>query len=1035
MESWTPIAHPPLRIDYLIKLYTDTETCTGFNINVNDARFGRFGPNAYEDLPASLTLAYTPNVGPHGCLRVVTATEFEELQESGLDELYDALEYFPTIMPVPANDEPMPDDDEPVPDDDEPMSDNDEPVPANDAVVEEPVPANDAVVDEPLAVVIDVNPASWVERFRRHRFPLIGDTQAPVVDVILVVNDAPGHDGRVFLHIHAQNRAHLSFTHFMEIVWPPTGQYIWSQVQVQHDNPAPNQYVVFQAHTEDWHALFIIDRAQFRHQNATDDYVHRYVSTWMDVFIARNREQFDNQIRMVNIINAMRAVAADNIPAARAIIERNYPAVPDDDVDNALEFVDVPRQYFVSNREWIKELLNEEHTEDRFGSRCTICLDDFQDKQRLTVGRCGHRLHKDCYARMVGRMDMECPACRGSILRTMSEDFIAPSDPVAAPLSESGAGSSSDVPILRPRGGGLTVDLTSTDVVEIESILEKVVFDEKKYKRDVIKNGNSVFLGAVRATVSTMTYENVEVIQTLNGIMKKYADTVGVPHWTSICININTTADWHTDRGNAGDSVVMVFGNFERGGNLVVLDGQTPQTLSVHNKLLVFDGKKPHMSEPFFGSEPLVWRASVIFYTTSMHKGIKEGSRQFLEECGFVLPSGDVSATSKQKDIFTVVVHFDGSDYKFTRILPYRVSDVKIQMYMRVFKSRGVDAKRAMKDIMLTKWGCGVDNDMWFMEEVCLLRCTLLDDSVVESGPVDTESSDEQEDPVELLEHFEEFNIGEVDEPDFEVTIDFVDVKLIVGVKKTMTISECKEIIKNEAGVDANSYYLRHFDGKMRRTLENKYTLEDYGFDKDVKFEFVAKLGGGGKRARPAAAGGDDSVRGDKESKMKPLRQEVVSSMFMTQASQNLTVQAVRTHVMEMERLFQNQPDQVFQRMFANMTEQQMLKLQEKYMACGNNINQRQGVIAKAIFEQLVARIDSDREELDTMMKVLTATSTLSMLLQFCADSGIMNWEAFVKLMNETATNKSRVVGAQAGAAAAAAAAPVAAAASVERVD
>ena len=47
----------------------------------------------------------------------------------------------------------------------------------------------------------------------------------------------------------------------------------------------------------------------------------------------------------------------------------------------------------MSNQDWAKELMNEEHTEDRFGSRCTICLDDFQDEQRLTIGPCGHRLH------------------------------------------------------------------------------------------------------------------------------------------------------------------------------------------------------------------------------------------------------------------------------------------------------------------------------------------------------------------------------------------------------------------------------------------------------------------------------------------------------------------------------------------------------------------------------------------------------------------------------------------------------------------
>ena len=66
-------------------------------------------------------------------------------------------------------------------------------------------------------------------------------------------------------------------------------------------------------------------------------------------------------------------------------------------------------------------------------------------------------------------------------------------------------GTAAQVPILRPRGGGLGVDFDSADACEIEEILEKVVFDEKKYKREVIKNGSSVYLGTVRAEVSTAT--------------------------------------------------------------------------------------------------------------------------------------------------------------------------------------------------------------------------------------------------------------------------------------------------------------------------------------------------------------------------------------------------------------------------------------------------------------------------------------------------------------------------------------------------
>ena len=155
-----------------------------------------------------------------------------------------------------------------------------------------------------------------------------------------------------------------------------------------------------------------------------------------------------------------------------------------------------------------------------------------------------------------------------------------------------------------------------------------------------------MYLGAVRAEVATATYDNFEVTQTLNRIRRKYSDAVGLSCWTSIVVNLNTVADWHVDKGNIGESAIIVVGNFNRGGNLVTTDGQKLQSVNVRNRVLVFDGKKEHMSEAFFGNEPVVWRASIVFYTARMYKGIKADKRSFLKECGFKFPTSAVVAMS-----------------------------------------------------------------------------------------------------------------------------------------------------------------------------------------------------------------------------------------------------------------------------------------------------------------------------------------------------------------------------------------------------
>ena len=218
---------------------------------------------------------------------------------------------------------------------------------------------------------------------------------------------------------------------------------------------------------------------------------------------------------------------------------------------------------------------------------------------------------------------------------------------------------------------------------------------------------------------------------------------------------------------------------------------------------------------------------------------------------------------------------------------------------------------------------------------------------------------------------------------------------------------------------------MRHFNGKSFRNLDDHYTFEDYGFKEDVTFEQVPKLGGTAKRAAPRAApAGEGGDREEKDIRIRALRQEILTNMVMSQGTRNIVSHNVRTRIMELERDFQQrQADALFQHLYENMMEQQMLKLQERYTAAGRNMNLRYAAVSKSIFEQQFQQIEDCRLELDNMTKLLNDTANLAVMTQYCGDDGFVNWSDFSKTLNKTVTEKSRAVGAVVGAAAAGAAA------------
>ena len=192
-------------------------------------------------------------------------------------------------------------------------------------------------------------------------------------------------------------------------------------------------------------------------------------------------------------------------------------------------------------------------------------------------------------------------------------------------------------------------------------------------------------------------------------------------------------------------------------------------------------------------------------------------------------------------------------------------------------------------------------------------------------------------------------------------------------------------------------------------TLEDSQTLLSYDIMPGSTLE-LGKLPGGGKRAAPGNEGG----REDKDVKCTALRHEVLATLAMTQGTRHAATHTVRNRIMELERDSRElKNDQIFQRLYENMTEPQMLKMQERFVACGRNTNQRFIAVAKSIFEHEFREIEDCKRELGTMAKAMIDTTTLAMFIQYCGETGIFNWESFIKHMNEITTEKSRAVGAR----------------------
>ena len=121
----------------------------------------------------------------------------------------------------------------------------------------------------------------------------------------------------------------------------------------------------------------------------------------------------------------------------------------------------------------------------------------------------------------------------------------------------------------------------------------------------------------------------------------------------------------------------------------------------------------------------------------------------------------------------------------------------------------------------------------------------------------------------------------------------------------------------------------------------------------------MGKLPGGGKRAAPGNEGG----REDKDTRTRILRQEIMANVVLMQNSPNPVTQAIRARVMQLERdTAELEQDEIFEPLYENMGEKQMLKLQEKFVASGRNTTHTYTAIAKGIFAQQFQMIEDTKK-------------------------------------------------------------------------
>jgi hypothetical protein len=268
--------------------------------------------------------------------------------------------------------------------------------------------------------------------------------------------------------LHAQNGAHCSVRHFVDVMGAAEGaDFIWSRVEEIAVVPELREHnmMVFGFNDPAFAFRFFLSTAEGGvAEGRTSAYVKRYIATWIRVCqqnphfkcvlckgyfyrqgAGHNPAPLANEgvccdrcnadIMQARIATIMSRIGAGPAANRRAVqrdggLNINFAGLNDMPTPvaagpAATGPAAAGRRQIFTEAALKEELKNEECVMKRFGMTCPICITDFKIGDRLLAGRCGHRLHEDCYAEFVETSpDLNCPECREKTMAITPEEYF-----------------------------------------------------------------------------------------------------------------------------------------------------------------------------------------------------------------------------------------------------------------------------------------------------------------------------------------------------------------------------------------------------------------------------------------------------------------------------------------------------------------------------------------------------------------------------------------------------------------------------------
>ena len=230
---------------------------------------------------------------------------------------------------------------------------------------------------------------------------------------------------------------------------------------------------------------------------------------------------------------------------------------------------------------------------------------------------------------------------------------------------------------------------------------------------------------------------------------------------------------------------------------------------------------------------------------------------------------------------------------------------------------------------------------------------------------------------------FEEFHFGEMDSPDMQVKITVDKARFFIGVMKATTIEDVKAELLEETGLKPEAYYLRW----NKRVMEDKYSMDDYGIEDDVEFEFVPSMKAAGKR-------GSDGTKKDGGGRNKQSKEEVVADLVdrmqefidrLARAGDDI----VPVIIAAVNRVKDMQPNDMWER----LQEPELESIQNTSCINGN-VDYKAGKIARVVYGQYFANLAKRAKHHKEAEELMAQSIVLLLTKKFGNESGQIQWQS-----------------------------------------